>query len=416
VPTVATSHFVIDLHTLFVVTVFISATAGLLLIFAWMQNRRTTALALWGVGYLLGAAAAALLAAPALLPNAMGLWAGNTLLCTAYAIMWAGARSFEGRRVPLLLVAAGPIIWIAAFQFDSFARSAPACIELVSAILAAYALLAAREIWHAKDRELISRWPTLAMVLLHAGFLLSRIPFADVLAASAATGHPQSAFVPVIAFQALFVTLCLPFLRVAMSKERAELEQRKAALTDPLTGIANRRAFFDRGAPLLAWAQADRRSDALLLFDLDRFKEVNDTAGHQGGDRVLKAFCDLVGGAIGPRDLFGRLGGEEFGCLLADASMAQALQFAERLRGAFAALRMPGIDAQPTVSVGVAMAGEAGRTLPALLATADRALYRAKAEGRNRVARAPLVVIDDSKGETSRRNRDRAAALLPAVG
>jgi diguanylate cyclase (GGDEF)-like protein len=416
VPTVATSHFVIDLHTLFVVTVFISATAGLLLIFAWMQNRRTTALALWGVGYLLGAAAAALLAAPALLPNAMGLWAGNTLLCTAYAIMWAGARSFEGRRVPLLLVAAGPIIWIAAFQFDSFARSAPACIELVSAILAAYALLAAREIWHAKDRELISRWPTLAMVLLHAGFLLSRIPFADVLAASAATGHPQSAFVPVIAFQALFVTLCLPFLRVAMSKERAELEQRKAALTDPLTGIANRRAFFDRGAPLLAWAQADRRSAALLLFDLDRFKEVNDTAGHQGGDRVLKAFCDLVGGAIGPRDLFGRLGGEEFGCLLADASMAQALQFAERLRGAFAALRMPGIEAQPTVSVGVAMAGEAGRTLPALLATADRALYRAKAEGRNRVARAPLVVIDDSKGETSRRNRDRAAALLPAVG
>jgi diguanylate cyclase (GGDEF)-like protein len=416
VPTVAASHFVIDLHTLFVVTVFISATAGLLLLFAWMQNRRTTALALWGIGYLLGAGAAALLAAPALLPNAMGLCAGNTLLCTAYAIMWAGARSFEGRRVPLILVAAGPIVWIAAFQFDSFARSAPACIELVSAILAAYALLAAREIWHAKDRELISRWPTLAMVLLHAGFLLSRIPLADVLAASAATGHPQSAFIPVIAFQALFVTLCLPFLRVAMSKERAELEQRKAALTDPLTGIANRRAFFDRGGPLLAWAQADRRSAALLLFDLDRFKEVNDTAGHQGGDRVLKAFCDLVGGAIGPRDLFGRLGGEEFGCLLADANMAQALQFAERLRGAFAALRMPAIDAQPTVSVGVAMAGEAGRTLPALLATADRALYRAKAEGRNRVARAPLVVIDDGKVETSRRNRDRAAALLPAAG
>jgi len=416
VPTVATSHFVIDLHTLFVVTVFISATAGLLLLFAWMQNRRTTALALWGIGYLLGAAAAAMLAAPALLPNAMGLCVGNVLLCTAYAIMWTGARSFEGRRVPLLLVAAGPIIWIVAFQFDTFSHPAPACIELVSGILAVYALLAAREIWHAKDRELISRWPTLAMVLIHAGFLLTRIPFADVLTLSAATGHPQSAFVPVIAFQALFVTLCLPFLRVAMSKERAELEQRKAALTDPLTGIANRRAFFERGVPLLAWAQDDRRSAALLLFDLDRFKEVNDTAGHQGGDRVLKAFCNLVGAAIGPRDLFGRLGGEEFGCLLADASMAQALQFAERLRGAFAALHMPGIEAHPTVSVGVAMAGEAGRTLPALLATADRALYRAKAEGRNRVARAPLVVIDAGEGETSRRNRDRAATLVPAVG
>ena len=412
-PTIAAPHFLIDLHTLFIVTVFISATAGLLLLFAWTQNRRTTALALWGIGYLLGAAAAALLGAPALLPGVLSLGVGNTLLCTAYGIMWAGARSFEGRRVPPLLVAAGPIIWIVDFQFAGFPRSSPACIELVSAILAVYALLAAREIWYAKDRELISRWPTLAMVLVHAGFLLSRIPFADVLAASAATGQPQSAFVPVMAFQALFVTLCLPFLRVAMSKERAELEQRKAALTDPLTGIANRRAFFEQGTPLLAWAQDDRRSAALLLFDLDRFKEVNDTAGHQGGDRVLKAFCNLVGSAVGPHDLFGRLGGEEFACLLADVNMAQALQFAERLRGAFAALHLPGIDAQPTVSVGVAMAGEAGRTLPALLATADRALYRAKAEGRNRVARAPLVVIDAAmEGENSRRNRDRAAAPL----
>jgi predicted signal transduction protein with EAL and GGDEF domain len=93
--------------------------------------------------------------------------------------------------------------------------------------------------------------------------------------------------------------------------------------------------------------------------------------------------------------------------------MAQALQFAERLRGAFATLHLPGIQAHPTVSVGVAMAGEAGRTLPALLATADHALYRAKAEGRNRVARAPLVVVDAAmEGETSRRNRDRPAAPL----
>ncbi len=415
-PTIAAPHFAIDLHTLFIVTVFISGTAGFLLLFAWMQNRRTIALALWGIGYLLGAAAAALLAAPTLLPGALSLGSGNTLLCAAYGIMWAGARSFEGRRVPLLLVAAGPIIWIFAFEFAGYTRSPTACIELISAILAAYAFLAAREIWYAKDRELISRWPTLAVVSVHAVFLLARVPFADVLAASAATGHPQSAFVPVIGFQALFVTLCLPFLRVAMSKERAELEQRRAALTDPLTGIANRRAFFERGAPLLAWAQEDRRSAALLLFDLDRFKEVNDTVGHHGGDRVLKAFCNLVGPAVGPGDMFARLGGEEFACLLADANMAQALQFAERMRGSFAMLRLPGIGARPTVSVGVAMAGEAGRTLPALLATADRALYRAKAEGRNRVARAPLVVIDDGGVDTStRRNRDRAAALVVPV-
>ncbi len=73
VPTVAAPHFMIDFHTLFAVTVFISATAGVLLLFAWLQNRRTTALAWWGIGYLFGAAAAALLAAPPLLPSGRSL-------------------------------------------------------------------------------------------------------------------------------------------------------------------------------------------------------------------------------------------------------------------------------------------------------------------------------------------------------
>ena len=98
----------------------------------------------------------------------------------------------------------------------------------------------------------------------------------------------------VMAFEALFVAFCLPFLRVAMSKERAELEQRLAAETDPLTGVPNRRAFFDRGNPLLEHFIAERQPAALLLFDLDRFKDINDTAGHQAGDQVLRAFCDLV--------------------------------------------------------------------------------------------------------------------------
>jgi Diguanylate cyclase, GGDEF domain len=135
--------------------------------------------------------------------------------------------------------------------------------------------VSARELCHARDRELISRWPTLALVVTHAGFLLARIPFASVVASSAAAGQPHSAVVLVMAAEALFVNFCLPFLRVAMSKERAELEQRRVALTDSLTGVANRRAFFDLGERLLARTIADRRPAALLLFDLDRFKEVN---------------------------------------------------------------------------------------------------------------------------------------------
>jgi diguanylate cyclase (GGDEF)-like protein len=415
-PTLTTSHFVLDLPTLFAVTFFVTVVGGLLLLFTFLQNRNTPALALWGTGYLVGATGAALLGgAGAGIPNAWSACAANALVCGAYALMWSGARSFEGRRVSIGLVVAGPAIWIVAFQFDGFAQSMTARIGLVSAISATYALLSAGELWYARDRDLISRWPTLLLVIGHAGFLLARLAFAPALAASTMSGHTQSTAVTVIAFEALFAAFCLPFLRVAMSKERAEFEQRKAALTDSLTGVANRRAFFDHGNPLLEGAIAERRPVALLLFDLDRFKEINDSAGHQAGDRVLQAFCDLVGASIRPGDLFGRLGGEEFAYLLVDASMAQALQAAERLRRDFAAISFPHLVVNPTVSVGVAMASEAGRNLSTLLALADRALYRAKADGRNRVAPAPLVLVE-AKGDIVRRPDRAAVTPAPIAG
>jgi diguanylate cyclase (GGDEF)-like protein len=413
-PTLSASHIVLDLPTLLAVTFFVTVIGGLLLLFAFLQNRTTPALALWGIGYLVGAAGAALLGAPGSMPNAWSVCVANTLLCGAYALMWSGARSFEGRRVPAALVAAGPAIWMVAFQFQVFAESVSARVSLLSAITATYALAAAAELWHARDRDLISRWPTLILVVGHAGFLLARIPFAPVLASSFASGQAQSAVVTVIAFEALFAAFCLPFLRVAMSKERAELEQRKAALTDSLTGVANRRAFFDRGGPLLERAIAARQPAALLLFDLDGFKIVNDTAGHPAGNRVLQAFCHLVAETINPGDLFGRLGGDEFACLLAGASMTQALTIAERLRRDYAAMRWPDLALDPTVSIGVAMASEAGRDLLALLANADRALYRAKADGRNRVAPAPLVLVEATGGDIVRRTADCPPPAVPA--
>jgi diguanylate cyclase (GGDEF)-like protein len=277
-------------------------------------------------------------------------------------------------------------------------------------------LLAAREVWHARDRELISRWPTLAVLVVHAGFLLARIPVAGDLTFAAASGQLHRTMFFVMAFETLFATYCLAFLRVSMAKERAELEQRKTALTDPLTGIANRRAFFDFAGLLLAQTLADRRPVALLLFDLDRFKEVNDTAGHQCGDRVLIAFSRLMAQHMQPRDLVARLGGEEFACLLIDAPMTQAMQVAERVRRDFAAMAFPDLSSDTTVSVGVAMASETGSNLAALLATADRALYRAKADGRNRVMPAPLVLVGNGGGPSSRPSSDVGAIAAPLHG
>jgi diguanylate cyclase (GGDEF)-like protein len=397
-PVATVSLVVLDVPTLFAVTLFITVIGGLLLLFAFLQNRNTPALALWGTGYLIGTAGAALVSGQTSVYNIWTACSANGLLCAAYGLMWCGARSFEGRRISLIGLALGPALGMAAFAFDGFAQSIPARISLVAAISASYALLAAYELWYARDRELLSRWPTLLLVIGHAAFLLARVPYAQDLASSMTSGHPHGVVATVMAFEALFVAFCLPFLRVAMSKERSELEQRRAAETDPLTGVPNRRAFFDRGEPLLERFIAERQPAALLLFDLDRFKTINDTAGHQAGDQVLQCFCDLVGASLGRDDLFGRLGGEEFAVVMANVSMTQALQTAERLRTEFAALQFGGLATNPTVSIGVAMASEAGRNLSALLALADRALYRAKAEGRNRVAPAPPMLVE-TKGE-----------------
>jgi diguanylate cyclase (GGDEF)-like protein len=410
VPIYLSSHFVIDLPTLCAVTVFIVAAGGFLMLFCWMQNRTVPALAFWGVGYLLGAVAAGLVALGGIIPLSWSICGASALICCAYGVLWSGARAFEGRQISWIGMMAGAAIWIAACQFPGFYDSLQARIILTSMILGTYTLLGAREVWFARDKELISRWPTLAILLMHAAFILARIPVASTLPVLPDGAIPHTAMVTVMAFEALFAAFCIAFLRVNMSKERAEIEQRRAALTDSLTGVPNRRAFFDRGEPLLERLVADRRPAALLLFDLDRFKEINDTAGHQAGDQVLKAFADLVASAMRPDELFGRLGGEEFACLLVDVSMAGALRTAEHLRREFATMRFPQLETSATVSIGVAMASDSRGSLQLLLATADRALYRAKNEGRNCVAPAPLVVVEGKGRGTSR----HAAGFLRA--
>ncbi|HTV38386.1 MAG TPA: GGDEF domain-containing protein [Xanthobacteraceae bacterium] len=413
-PSFVNSTFTVDLPTLCAVTVFITVTGGLLLLFAWLQNRSEPALALWGLAYLLGSAGAGTLAMVGLNPQAWSTCFANALLCCGYGVLWGAARSFEGRALSFARIFAGAAIWIAACQLPAFDGSVRARVALVSAIFAVYVMLAAREVWQARDRELISRWPTLALLVVHAGFLLARVVLAGMLTVPPLTNGPHHAGVFVMAFEALFVTYCLAFLRVSMAKERAELQQRKAALTDSLTGIANRRGFFESGARLIERTAVERRPTALLLFDLDRFKEVNDTEGHEAGDRVLQVFSKLIARSMRPGDLCARLGGEEFVCLLVDTPMAAAMQLAERLRGKCAATRFAGLKNSITVSVGIAMASETSRDLSVLLANADRALYRAKAEGRNRVASAPFALVEGSGEGTRHPSALGEAAPIPA--
>jgi two-component system cell cycle response regulator len=160
------------------------------------------------------------------------------------------------------------------------------------------------------------------------------------------------------------------------------------AVTDDLTGLYNRRYFDRHLALLLHKAQAQQRDLSLMLIDLDFFKSVNDTHGHDAGDAVLREFADRLRRNIRGVDLACRFGGEEFVVLMPDTDLRQAESVAERVRSAIAERRFDVSGKTPlplTVSVGLARNEGAGDGPDQLLKRADVALYRAKHGGRNRV-------------------------------
>jgi diguanylate cyclase (GGDEF)-like protein/PAS domain S-box-containing protein len=186
-------------------------------------------------------------------------------------------------------------------------------------------------------------------------------------------------------------------LRMNISR-RKETEARLEGLahTDALTGVNNRRRFTDLASDELARAQRHGQPVALLMIDLDHFKSVNDRLGHAGGDTVLRSFAATAEGVMRQGDIFGRVGGEEFAALLPQTTPEGAEVLAERLRQRIAErpVTVGGAALHFSVSIGVSawQPGEADAAdIDRLMVAADRALYAAKAQGRDRVVRADLL-------------------------
>ena len=184
------------------------------------------------------------------------------------------------------------------------------------------------------------------------------------------------------------VTIASSFAFLLMHKERADRETHELATTDPLTGVYNRRTFKELAEPLLSRARRARTAVSLLLLDIDHFKTVNDTHGHLAGDQVLARFAELVRSCLRKEDLLARYGGEEFVVLLPGTAPSDAVGLAERIRNQVEKTRLHAGNDAVRVTVSVGVAGQKGEQLPNLegiLGHADRALYAAKAQGRNRV-------------------------------
>jgi diguanylate cyclase (GGDEF)-like protein len=185
------------------------------------------------------------------------------------------------------------------------------------------------------------------------------------------------------------------------------------AATDGLTGLPNKRAVTDTLKRMFAQAATERSPLALLMLDLDHFKQVNDQRGHAVGDQVLANVGAVMRGAMRSRDFAGRNGGEEFAILLPDTETPVALRIAERVRAAIAEMSLSGTDVTVTVSVGVAGYPEHASTPDRLARLADAALYLAKRQGRNRVELAEPSVVVGAFGAAAGVAGSPAPALPP---
>ncbi len=372
--------FTLDISTLYLVATLVAAMLGGLLLYFWRQEK-IAALGWWGAAYLIGGAAVAgwTIGAPYLHPAI--LTAFNVIGLVACGMVWNAARVFHGKRTSPVTFCAGAVLFaLASLQFD---EGSPLRLYVGAGIVATYTVLTASELWSERRKSYKSRWPAIAVPVLHGLVLMLPIIVGDFLRPEGRElGH---AWVAAFTIELVLYAVGTVFIVFLIVSERAVTVHKTAASVDPLTELFNRRGFSELSARMIDREAGLGRPVSVLIFDIDHFKSVNDRFGHQAGDEILKLFANILLYTLRVTDIVGRIGGEEFAALLPCAT-ADAVVAAERIRDTFenAGVRVDDVPLSTTVSAGVAT-GEQGVDLNALLAAADTALYRAKRGGRNRV-------------------------------
>ena len=375
----------LDGPTVAFIAVCIVALLGLLLVMAWLQQRDARALAWWGAAYLIGASSLALWGAPQpwiALPSEVPF----AMIFIACGMIWNGVRLFRGR--PLLPIAAfaGAIVWLALCHLPAFPQGSPDRIALGAVVVSVYTFFIAFELSRERRRSLRSRTAAVVVPALHATIFLIplglRVFTPDVIAAS---------WLTVFTLEMMIYAVGTAFIVLLMVKDHHVDIYRHAASTDFLTGLLNRRAFLENALKLCANRPRGGKPVTLLMFDLDRFKSINDRFGHAVGDEVIRAFAQVARRSTRATDIVGRIGGEEFAVIVAEP-MHLALLIAERIRSGFEkdGVTVAGHPIGATVSIGAASSEGLVTNIDALIARADVALYRAKGEGRNRLRVAEI--------------------------
>lgn len=413
---------VFDVRTLFFVGAVASALCAAMLWLSRRAHARSREGMVWSAAALLSyGAAMGLIALRGWVPDWMSFPVANALGCAAAPVMYEGVRRIVGER-PFAWPIGGVVVAIFALQFwlGSDTTAFDTRLLLTSVFQGGFAALCLPPLWRrARSREDPPQplyWAIVFLVLMTVGhglrFAVTAIHGAVPSPTGMVQGPAQMLMPTLFALSPMVYALVL----VGLVNGRIATELWTLASVDMLTGVRTRRRFLEDARQAVEAGDGALRP-VLLMLDLDRFKQVNDRHGHAAGDQVLVRFAALLREHAPPDALIGRHGGEEFCVLLrvADASEGRvhAQLLCETVRGT--EFGLAGAERGVTVSIGIAD-GRDGTTLEALLLAADRRLYRAKREGRDRVVHADPAEAGAPGPQSRARTAGAADPADPAPG
>ncbi|QQC66245.1 GGDEF domain-containing protein [Paraburkholderia ginsengisoli] len=400
----------VDLITLYLLAIgTLLASAGMTLWEHRTHPKRSRELKILAAGYAtlaIGCAAAAFRRG---LPGVTGSALSNLIIVSGYLLILHGVASLNRRQYRV-----GSIVMLGLLALAWAIAGTPwqtVMWDYVSALPIAIACgMTSRELLRNDGmKSLQSRYIAVIVSGGHALFYAFRALILPWLVA----WHGRDMLLvlsQITMYEGVLYSVILPMTLLTLIREEAHGQLLQESQTDYLTGLGNRRWFFETGARVIRDGTVSRPV-SLLAFDLDHFKTINDRYGHETGDQVLKSFGEVARNALGPEAMLARIGGEEFAALLPGHDGPRAQQVGEALVRRFAGTishRTNGVEIRATVSVGLAQSGSATPMLTDLLAAADQALYRAKSLGGNRLEWTADAVDPQSAEEVASRRRKSA--------
>ncbi|KKB80078.1 hypothetical protein VW35_06450 [Devosia soli] len=380
---------VIDNATLLIGIAFSSASLLAALVIGWLNARSETYLVLGATGMALVVMGVICLGLPSDTYGLVQHLLPYSLILGGFSFVYGGSRRFRNPNASVWQPAALGSFFIIVIAVPFFVGLTGIGVILLNITAAILLLCCAYEHWQSKDHPHVA---LMANALLYAVTAASFLACAIVLIGEqrwVLTAPPKNWAEDFNSIMSLVGLTGIGALTLTLHYARAAHRHHTEANTDSLTGVLNRRALFDRFG-----SGRQPNTTAVLMFDLDHFKQVNDRMGHAAGDRALQRFADILRQELRQGDIASRIGGEEFCAVLTGVDQDTAQTIAERIRKGFAELGLA-IDDNglvATVSIGLAIPAK-DEEFSALLSRADAALYQAKNGGRNQVRLAPLRLV-----------------------